>query len=160
MDFDKNKVYTALNADELKIGSEVIAADTISALQIKVRNKNVYKVELITQILPDEYEYRFKTDEDEYAFAYLIEPPKEPKYKPFSDSETAFKIINSHGGWVKDCDTYYLVTGTNLIKGAVEIRIRDYWISAQYFLENFVFADDGTPVGEKIEDAAQNGGIV
>ena len=161
MDFDKNKVYTALNADELKVGSTVIVADTMAALKEWVSNYRATIEYRIIEILSEENGYRFKTTNgNTYAFVYLIAPPKETEYKPFSDTETAFKIINSHGGWVKDCDTYYLVTGTNLIKGTVEIRIRDYWISAQYFLENFVFADDGTPVGEKIEDAAQNGGIV
>lgn len=161
MDFDKNKVYTALNADEVKVGSEVIVADSLQDL--KDRLNPFYKdyITILGRILPESSMLRFETARgNKHPFAYLISPPKKPKYKPFSDSETAFKIINSHGGWVKDCDTYYLVTGTNLIKGAVEIRIRDYWILAQYFLENFVFADDGTPVGEKIEDAAQNGGIV
>ena len=161
MEFDKNRVYTALNADELKVGSTVIVANDLRSLRARVEKfDNSYGVHL-RKILSEAATHRFETSSGYvYVLAYLIEPPKEPQYEPFSDSETAFKIINSHGGWVKDCDTYYLVTGINLIKGAVEIRIRDYWISAQYFLENFVFADDGTPVGEKIEDAAQNGGIV
>lgn len=158
MEFDKNRVYTALNADELKVGSTVIVANDLWSLRGKVEEfDNSYEVTL-SDIRSEAAIHRFKTSSGyAYLLAYLIEPPKELQYKPFSDSETAFKIINFHGGWVKDGDTYYLVVGINLIKGAVEIRIRDYWISAQYFFENFVFADDGTPAGDKIEDAAQSG---
>jgi len=33
MEFDKSKVYTTLNADELKIGSKVIVADDLGTLK-------------------------------------------------------------------------------------------------------------------------------
>lgn len=36
MEFDKSKVYTALNADELKVGSKIIFADDLSSLQSRV----------------------------------------------------------------------------------------------------------------------------
>ena len=99
------------------------------------------------------YPYRF-VGSDNFNLAYLIAPPTaKPEHKPFLDTETVFKTITAHGGWLKEDDTYYLVTGVNLIK-EVETRIRDYWVSATYALENFTFADDGTPVGEKIEDTA------
>jgi len=37
MKFDKSRVYTAVNADELKIGSKCIFADTVKALRKKVQ---------------------------------------------------------------------------------------------------------------------------
>ena len=36
MEFDKNKVYTALNADELKVGSKVIVANYLESLKAQV----------------------------------------------------------------------------------------------------------------------------
>lgn len=39
MEFDKSRVYTAVNADELKIGSKCIFADTLGALSAKVTSK-------------------------------------------------------------------------------------------------------------------------
>lgn len=36
MEFDKNRIYTAVNADELKIGSKCIFADTVRGLRRKV----------------------------------------------------------------------------------------------------------------------------
>ena len=38
MEFDESKVYTALNADKLKIGSEVIVADDLMHLKSFVEN--------------------------------------------------------------------------------------------------------------------------
>ena len=154
MEFDKSRVYTALNADELEVGSKVIVADTLQGLKDRL-NKSAFDENYtirIGGILPETEIHRFKTSlGNNYPLAYLISPPKEPKYKPFSDTKTALRIIAEHGGWVKGDDTYYLVTGVNLVT-EVEIRIRDCWISATYALENFTFADDGTPVGEKVED--------
>ena len=37
MEFDKSRVYTAVNADELPIGSKCIFADTVKALRKKVQ---------------------------------------------------------------------------------------------------------------------------
>ena len=42
MEFDKSRVYTALNADELKVGCKVIIADDIASLCVCVKNeKNI-----------------------------------------------------------------------------------------------------------------------
>ena len=38
MKFDKSRVYTALNADELKVGSKVIVADSVRALKNAVKD--------------------------------------------------------------------------------------------------------------------------
>ena len=155
MQFDKSRVYTALNAEELKVGSKVLLSDNLTDLEIQIEEN---ATPTVLSLIGEKYdEHRFCSISSrhykEYALAYLVSPPAEPKYKPFFDTETAFKTITAHGGWLKGDDTYYLVTGVNLVK-EVEIRIRDYWISAKYALENFTFADDGTPVGVKIEDTA------
>ena len=140
MEFDKSRVYIALNAEELQVGSKVLLSDNLTDLEIQVE-ENATPTVLI--LIGGKYnEHRFCSISSrhykEYALAYLVSPPAEPEYKPFSDTETAFKIITVHGGWLKGDDTYYLDTG----------------ISATYVLENFTFADNGTPVGEKVEDTA------
>ena len=45
MEFDKSRVYTALNADELKIGSKVILGNTLSELKeaVETEKKGLYK---------------------------------------------------------------------------------------------------------------------
>lgn len=79
MEFDKSRVYTALNADELKIGSKCIFANNIGSLKCKVEEGT--DIRPIVQILNDAYERRFKTDvRGEYPFAYLISEPEEKNW--------------------------------------------------------------------------------
>lgn len=83
MEFDKSKIYTALNADELPIGSKCIFADTIKDLKEEVKKK---RIDTLFGIATEQYEYRFISEHGykiQYALAYFIEQPAEPKYKPF-----------------------------------------------------------------------------
>lgn len=76
MEFDLSRVYTALDADELEVGSRCIFANNLDSLKCKVEEGTDIKP--IVQILNDAYERRFKTDVDsEYPFAYLISEPDE-----------------------------------------------------------------------------------
>ena len=76
MEFDRSKVYTALNADELKIGSKVFAANCIDMLKRKVHDEDdIYEVKNIRE---ESYERRFQLDHDgTYPFAYLVSEPEE-----------------------------------------------------------------------------------
>lgn len=162
MEFDKSRVYTALNADELEVGSKVIVADTLQGLKDRL-NKSAsdenYTIR-IGGILPETEIHRFKTSlGNNYPLAYLISPPKEPKYKPFSDTETALRIIAEHGGWVSDVneedekETFSFITGVNTdCHGYLYILIGGMWNLSTIVSKNFIFADDGTPVGVKVED--------
>ena len=156
MEFDKSRVYTALNADELEVGSMVIVADSLQGLKDRV-NKSASDEDYISRIgsiLPETAIHRFKTLwGGEYPLAYLISPPKKPKYKPFSDTETAYKTIAAHGGWVKRGCTYQLITWIDIGRAdGNEICFYGNWHSARSICENCTFVDDGTPVGEKVED--------
>nr|DAI09829.1 MAG TPA: hypothetical protein [Caudoviricetes sp.] len=154
MEFDKSRVYTALNADELKVGSTVIVANDLRSLRTKVEKfDNSYEVQ-IRDILIESAMHRFETASGyAYVLAYLLSPPKEPKYKPFSDTETAFKIITAHGGWIKKGCTYQLITWIDIGRAdGNEICFYGNWHSARSICENCTFVDDGTPVGEKVED--------
>ena len=158
MEFDKSRVYTALNADELEVGSMVIVADSLQGLKDRLSKFSLDKdyAGSIGSILPETAIHRFKTSiGNEYPLAYLISPPEKPEYKPFSDTETAYKTIAAHGGWVKRGRTYYFVTGLDIGCGdGNEIQLHGCWFSALFVCENCTFADDGTPVGEKIENEA------
>ena len=159
MEFDKSRVYTALNADELKVGSTVIVADTMAALKEWVSNYRATIEYRIIEILSEENGYRFKTTNgNTYAFAYLISPPKKPKYKPFSDTETAYKTISAHGGWIKTVTGEYLMI-TDIDIGHIPnkaILVGLHWCSAQTAFDTCIFADDGSLVGEKVEDDDNN----
>ena len=157
MEFDKSRVYTALNADELEVGSKVIVADSLQGLKDRLSKFSLDKdyAGSIGSILPETAIHRFKTSiGNEYPLAYLISPPKKPEYKPFSDTETAYKIIAAHGGWIKMKEGSYLtIAGINIEhENNEQILVGRFWHSAQDVFDACVFADDGTPVGEKVED--------
>ena len=151
MEFNKNRIYTAVNADELKIGSRYIFADAVGNLQDKVENNNEVSMELAL-IKPTDRPSRFEAENGNwYLLAYLIEPPAEPKYKPFKDIDTAREAINKHGGWVshRDCKNYFFITGylPHLNEG-IGICIGLVWHTLQELYDDFIFADDGSPCGE------------
>lgn len=77
MKFDKSKVYTAVNADELKAGSKVIVADTVEILKDRVAQDG--PVETLRLVQSEGAFYRFKT-QGQYALAYLVEEPAKLKW--------------------------------------------------------------------------------
>ena len=82
--FDKNRVYTALNAEELKIGSKIITANNLKDLKDKV-NSNWPPLTL-DEIGKEDSDKRFYGMNDgkwcivTASLAYLIEEPKEYIY--------------------------------------------------------------------------------
>ena len=78
MGFDKSRVYTALNADELKVGSTVYVADSLASLKEAVEYDAIHRT--ITSIQDDKTEYRFIAESMEWALAYLISEPEVLKW--------------------------------------------------------------------------------
>ena len=118
MDFDKSKVYTALNADELKTGSKVIVADTLGELKNCVtREVNIQKLK---EIREDFWEYRFATCDENYALAYLLETPEEKKLK-WTDLKLG-DVVHKKGAFFKgivteidentESNTHVMIGGT------------------------------------------------
>ena len=126
MIFDKSRVFTALNADELKIGSKVIVANSISKLQQKVNTMEYEQnCEVITWIGGEDHEFRFCISGEAYLLAYLVEEPQEQGLK-WTDLKVGDIVCNNEGttnmviavdpngddlhiciasdGWVKDCN--------------------------------------------------------
>jgi len=79
MEFDKNKVYTALNADELKVGSKIIVADNIKALKGYVKANGT--IDTLERINNETCASRFFNGKSSYSLAYLISEPEEKKLK-------------------------------------------------------------------------------
>jgi hypothetical protein len=78
--FDKSKMFTALNADELKVGSKVYVAETISTIKELVEEE-IY-LTTIKEVMPENCMRRFRTAYgSDYPLAYLIQPPEEKKLK-------------------------------------------------------------------------------
>lgn len=119
MNFNKNKVYTALNADELKVGSKILVSNCISDLKEQVANyKNGDTRELINICSESSLDGRFETIGNLYHFAYLISEPGEKKLK-VTDLEVGDIITN--GKYIamvieidKDCgDGFPVLAGHN-----------------------------------------------
>ena len=150
MEFDKSRIYTAVNADELPIGSICIFANTLGGLRTYVEC-DCAKCTL--KVVADEHEEaRFGNEQDLFwCLAYLIEPPAEPKYEPFSDIEKTFEIIKKHGGWVKEKTNGDLQLVSHIGKITDGMLSISCWTS-ETLLENFVFADDGSTCGVPVEE--------
>ena len=156
MEFDKSRVYTALNADELKIGSKCIFADTVKALRKEVQADDYAQyVQPFIRLHDNGYDVQFLTDCYVYNYAYLIEPPAKPKHSPFESVDKAMEAIKAHGGWVKDktTDDLKLITSIGKISDSVgSIGVGGSYYTFTTFLDRYVFADDGSPCGELVEE--------
>ena len=154
MEFEKSRVYTALNADELPIGSKCVFADTIQDLRKKVESDSVQRFVYVLRSICDSSKMeRFEEDDNAvFLLAYLIEPPVEPKYKPFESLEKAMEAIKKHGGWVKDKknNVQLLVVGFDDDNGF--FLGNGYSCSYTCLFLDYVFADDGSPCGELDEE--------
>ena len=90
------------------------------------------------------YEYRIAT---------------EPKYRPYENVEEAFNEAEKHGFWVKEKDRKYMSIICRLSTKVIRVNNLDttkevVYIngdSSDYLLKNFVWADDNSLCGIKIE---------
>ncbi|UTC65993.1 MULTISPECIES: hypothetical protein [unclassified Treponema] len=92
MKFDINKVYTAVNADEVKIGSKCFYEWSLKYLKEAVKNNNEQDIGIVTEIYDESQIYRFQIDycidreeisDGAFALIYLIEPPKEKNTRAY-----------------------------------------------------------------------------
>ena len=154
MKFDKAKVYTALNADELEIGSKCIFANTIQGLRKGVQDEDAETyVEILTDVYDDDSVERFVVGNCTYLYAYLIQLPRKPNYRPFKNVAEAMIAIKKHGGWVNDKMFHsYLVTAYDKKQTNRAVCINRYWYGLQELCQFFMFADDGMPCGEVVPE--------
>ena len=73
-----------------------------------------------------------------------------PKYRPYESVDEAFNEAEKHGFWMQNVDRMYLrfIDCFHINKNS-DIFICDYCVD--YILDMFVWADDGSPCGVKIE---------
>ena len=153
MEFEKSRVYTALNADELPIGSKCIFADTLGALSAKVQSEE-YKdfITILKRIYNDGFYNRFDTGDDLFCFAYLIESSSKPMYKTFSSSGKALEVIKAHDGRIKEKETgeFCFITFIGSDSNILVVSTNNGLYTSDTLLACFVFADDGSPCGELV----------
>ena len=150
MEFDKSRVYTAVNADELKVGSKVYVSDNMYYLK-KCVEDNLESC-ILTEVLLEKEANRFCIDDminEQWQLAYLIEPPAESKYKPFESIDKAMEVIMKHGGWIKKKSNGYQYIV--IAKSPSSLRLFEGWFTLEEIFYDYVFADDDSPCGELVE---------
>lgn len=155
MEFDKSKVYTALNADELQIGSKCFFANNLAELKICVEHE--FAPNILIKVLAEDHENRFAADfyQGEYPLVYLVEPA-ETKYRPFISYENLITAIKRHGAVIREkknknssiCLFAITVKGDIIASEGGSFGI----YSPAVLLEDYVFADDDSPCGELVEE--------
>ena len=78
---------------------------------------------------------------------YRIKPF--PKYRPYESVEEAFNEAKKHGFWVKNKSHNLRMIG--IIEGTESGILYIGGINASEYLKNFVWNDDGSPCGIKID---------
>ena len=157
MKFDKSRVYTAVNADELKIGSRVVLCDSLLELKEAVETGKKGTIQNLAIIHGEDMPFRFTGDKyhSGHLLAYLVELPKEPEYRPFESVKKAMEAIKAHGRYViktNNMMSAFLVTEDDEDQEESRIFIDSHWYSLQELCRLFVFADDGSPCGELVEE--------
>ena len=99
MEFDKNKVYTAANADEVKVGSKGFFADSLAGLRLDVFSEYTTLREL-TDVYNEHVDHRFETNDggniDVYNLFYLVEEPQEKKSSLSDTTKTASTKLQNY----------------------------------------------------------------
>ena len=149
MKFDKSRVYTAVNADELQIGSKCIFADTVKGLRRKVE-EDADCVETFYRLHNNGGDDLFVGNDCAYCYACIIESPAEPKYKPFESINKVMEAIKKRGEWLKHKTLVSRLLITGVDDGGCYLGDTDFW-SFKVLFQYFVFADDGSPCGELVE---------
>lgn len=146
MKFDKTRVYTASNADEVKVGSKGYFADNISELKSKISEGD--EPLTLAEIYGEEAATRFATlSASVYFLFYLVEAPKEKIYRPYKDTAeipngTILNVVVANDG-------------TRLLITAVEDK-RVYlgpqgWVD-MFDLYNYYTWLNGTPCGKEEQE--------
>lgn len=84
---------------------------------------------------------------DFFCEQYRIKP--EPKYRPFESIEEAFEEAKKHGFWVKEVSSGFLILIDSFSEDYGVVYIVGH--KAAELLDDFVWVDDDSPCGVKIE---------
>lgn len=107
----------------------------------------------IERTIRDESEWKSLDYVEDYPFDFVLNEyrikPK-PKYRPYESVEEAFQAAKGHGFWVKCKNKESLRTIYDFGCGTCgDLYLNGY--DALKFLKDFVWYDDGSPCGVKID---------
>lgn len=163
MEFDKSRVYTSVNADEVKVGSKGYFADNIAELQRCVFNEDKDYFLIIKEIATNDVNYRFIADnyigkETSWNLFYLVEEQEEKKFRPYMYNDEMIEDFKKRFNvkvqpyempliWIKmkDTDKKYLVVR---FASTLTICHNDevYTPTFEYLVKGYTYLD-GSPCG-------------
>ena len=106
-----------------------------------IEQKRFDRTEWESIVYVENYPFDFVSNE------YRIKPF--PKYRPYESVEEAFNEAQKHGFWVKNKSHNLRMIG--IIEGTESGILYIGGINASEYLKNFVWNDDGSPCGVKID---------
>ncbi len=161
MEFDKSKVYTALNADEVKVGSKGYFADNLSALKRVVEQEDTSAYGKLDKIYDDSCSYRFLQMEElqDYALFYLVEEAKEKTIRPYKDTDEMIEDFKRRFNanipfiWIKSKgmeENKHLITrfsdADKVTKVTINLEMVVYTIRLYTLFDDYTYLD-GSPCG-------------
>lgn len=104
MEFDRNRIYTVVNAEEAKAGSKGYFASSLDSLKEQVEEEgNLYEFK---GLKPGAGVSCFVADygvNAVFPLFYLVKEPEEKKFRPYKDTDEMIEDFkrryNSYGGW-------------------------------------------------------------
>lgn len=168
--FKENKIYSAVNADEVKVGSIGFFATNMKDLQKAVEGEYASAYYEVKEICDTDKERRFTAKAvpsgsvETFPFFYLVEDPKPKKeYRPYESTDELMEDFRkricgfAYEGnlpfvWIKEKNggDGYLITG--FIKDDSNtycVLIGTCFISLAVLFESYTYID-GSPCGKKI----------
>lgn len=89
---------------------------------------------------------------ENYPFDFVLNEYRiatKPKYRPYKSVEEAFNEAKKHEFWTKEISTGFIINVGAFGENFEDIYINGY--NQNNFLDKFVWADDNSPCGIKIE---------
>ena len=99
-----------------------------------------------------EIEWKILKYVENYPFDFMMNEYRiatKPKYRPYKSVEEAFNEAKKHEFWTKEISTGFIINVGAFGENFEDIYINGY--NQNNFLDKFVWADDNSPCGIKIE---------
>ena len=99
-----------------------------------------------------EIEWKILKYVENYPFDFVLNDYRiatKPKYRPYKSVEEAFNEAKKHEFWTKEISTGFIINVGAFGENFEDIYINGY--NQNNFLDKFVWADDNSPCGIKIE---------
>ena len=158
MEFDKSRIYTVVNADEVKLGSAGYFADSIYSLQQAVQHNDKECFGKVDCIKGTNTGFRFVADNGTcFSLFYFIEEQEEKELRPYKDTDEMIDHFCRHFNlipqdhrlptlWVKNNDKKYLITRVSENTVTVCFEENVFTFGLIRLLDDYMWLD-GSPCG-------------